>query len=205
MVSEQDAALPLAGRICFTVGKPERWRLSRVCCLCLSCYTACGLGKLHKCSHCVKRHWGLCGGQGALGGLNVVKASISESSESETLWSKSSACQGGQTTGCLELFLHHLAAVLQRKTQEETNLLPSLRVCVKQKRHAVLINIHMGQGLDELWRASTGQRSAQRQIQVELVMSKFSSRGYIPGFYIFHILWRQSLCVWLYVLEAISG
>lgn len=105
----------------------------------------------------------------------------------------------------LELFLHHLAVVLQRKTQEETNLLLSLRVCVKQKKHAVLINTHMGQGLDELWCESTGQRSAQRQIQVELVMSKFSSRGYIPGFYIFHILWRQSLCVWLYVLEAISG
>lgn len=32
----------------------------------------------------------------------------------------------------LELFLDHLDAVLQRKTKEETNLLLSLRVCVKQ-------------------------------------------------------------------------
>lgn len=49
-----------------------------------------------------------------------------------------------------ELFLDHLAAVLQRTTQEETNLLLSLRVCVKQKRHEVLINnTHMGQGLEE--------------------------------------------------------
>lgn len=48
-----------------------------------------------------------------------------------------------------ESFLDHLAAVLQRKTQEEVNLLLSLRVCVKQKRHEVLINIYMGQGLEE--------------------------------------------------------
>lgn len=45
----------------------------------------------------------------------------------------------------LELFLDHLAAILQRKTQEETTLLLSLRVCVKQKqkRHEVLISTQM--------------------------------------------------------------
>lgn len=72
MVSQQDAALPLARCICVMVGKPERWRLSTVQCLRLSYYTECGLGKLQKCSCCVEKHWGLCGGQGASGGLNVV-------------------------------------------------------------------------------------------------------------------------------------
>lgn len=72
MVSQQDAALPLAGCIYVMVGKPERWRLSTVHCLRLSYYTACGLGKLQKCSHCVEKCWGLCGGQGALRGLIVV-------------------------------------------------------------------------------------------------------------------------------------
>lgn len=50
-----------------------------------------------------------------------------------------------------ELFLDRLAAVLQRRTQEETNSLLSLRACVKQKqkRHEVLINTHMGRVLEE--------------------------------------------------------
>lgn len=147
----QDAALPLAGCICITVGKPERWRLATVHCLCLSCYTACGLGKLQKCSHCVKRHWGLYGGQGALGGLNVVKARPQYLSQ--TLCGLSHQLVKGDkpqvVVKVLELFLDYLAVVLQRKTQEETGLLLSLGVCIKQKRHEVLINTHMGQGLDE--------------------------------------------------------
>ncbi|KFP29340.1 Retrograde Golgi transport protein RGP1, partial [Colius striatus] len=33
---------------------------NRVCCLCLSYYTLCGLGELQKCSRRVKKHWALC-------------------------------------------------------------------------------------------------------------------------------------------------
>lgn len=46
MVEQQDAALPLAGRICVTVGKPEVETFSTGCCLRLSPYTARSMGGL---------------------------------------------------------------------------------------------------------------------------------------------------------------
>lgn len=59
---------------------------------------------------------------------------ISEPSESEALWSNHQLVKGDTPQVVVkvsELFLDHLAAVLQ-KPQGETGLLLSLRVCVKQ-------------------------------------------------------------------------
>lgn len=66
----------------------------------------------------------------------VSQALVSQSPQSQKLCGLSHQPVTGDTPQVVvkisELFLNLLDAVLQRKTQEETNLLLSLRVCVKQ-------------------------------------------------------------------------